>query len=81
MSATCVYNFKSITVVLSKKAPVENKKKIFNLKYLFLYGPTFSGNGLDLTKYKSYICAEFQDDWIIFTLVIACNNENAIFLK
>ena len=27
-------------------------------------------NELDLKIYKSYICAKFQDDWIIFALVI-----------
>ena len=46
----------------------------------------FLGNELDLKIYKSYICAKFQDDWIILALVIVRQRkrkfvQNNSFLK
>ena len=43
-------------------------------------GPIFSGNELDLTIHKSYICAKFQDDMMIFTPVIVRQRKLYLFL-
>ena len=73
--------FKSINQVLSEKTRFKNFfQKFLTSNIFFRNGPSLLGNEVDLKIYKSYICAKFQDNWIIF-LLLSCDNENANFFQ
>ena len=72
----------SINQVFSEETRFKNFLKIFLISNIFFRnGPIFWGTELDLKIYKSYICAKFQDDWIIFAFVIVRQRKGKFFQK